>query len=330
MPDTLPKLLQEIHSVETPSELNSKLSNFESRIAAILSASPDQKNYYVNHTGRELYRKLYNFGLSHLISYSYDSGFRPNLPEWIPSSLTNLLGWYDASDSSTITKNPSNVVTGWSDKSSNNNDLTPFNDPVTESSTQNSLNVIELDGDDYFQKTSFANPLSGDLQVFIVCKPDVINSTTDGLIAQDAVDRDWQLDSGNSSEFRGRLRVLNQTTNTTGVGSTAITGFNVFCASFDWTNDKQYELRVNGSVLAGTSTPTYDNKIKSTADLLIFVNRLETQSPAGKIAEIVIYESPSDTERQKVEGHLAHKWGLESKLPSSHPYKKVSPFIFDV
>ena len=28
---------------------------------------------------------------------------------------------------------------------------------------------------------------------------------------------------------------------------------------------------------------------------------------------------------EKAEGYLAHKWGLESSLPSSHPYKTSAP-----
>ena len=28
---------------------------------------------------------------------------------------------------------------------------------------------------------------------------------------------------------------------------------------------------------------------------------------------------------EKAEGYLAHKWGLESNLPVSHPYKSSAP-----
>jgi hypothetical protein len=31
------------------------------------------------------------------------------------------------------------------------------------------------------------------------------------------------------------------------------------------------------------------------------------------------------THLTKAEGYLAHKWGLESSLPSSHPYKTSTP-----
>ena len=30
---------------------------------------------------------------------------------------------------------------------------------------------------------------------------------------------------------------------------------------------------------------------------------------------------PDDTDRQKVEGYLAWKWGLQASLDASHPYK---------
>jgi len=47
---------------------------------------------------------------------------------------------------------------------------------------------------------------------------------------------------------------------------------------------------------------------------------------AGDIAEIVILNSdPTSGERRKIEGYLAHKWGLASKLPSTHPFKNYAP-----
>ena len=44
------------------------------------------------------------------------------------------------------------------------------------------------------------------------------------------------------------------------------------------------------------------------------------------IAEIVFYQSAlSLSNRQLIEGYLAHKWGLTSSLPNDHPYKSTSP-----
>ena len=47
---------------------------------------------------------------------------------------------------------------------------------------------------------------------------------------------------------------------------------------------------------------------------------------AGSIAEIIAYDRDlSNGVRQKLEGYLAHKWGLESSLPSTHAYAVGKP-----
>ena len=44
------------------------------------------------------------------------------------------------------------------------------------------------------------------------------------------------------------------------------------------------------------------------------------------MAEIVAYDRAlSDGVRQKIEGYLAHKWGLDNKLSSAHSYKVAKP-----
>jgi hypothetical protein len=47
---------------------------------------------------------------------------------------------------------------------------------------------------------------------------------------------------------------------------------------------------------------------------------------AGSLAEFVIVSGVvSPTTRQRIEGYLAHKWGLTANLPADHPYKTVGP-----
>jgi len=75
---TLQELLQYVHSIPTPEELESELDSIRTDIDnAITAGGSFQENYYKNHTGRELFRKLHNFGLEHLIFDDYDGGFRP-------------------------------------------------------------------------------------------------------------------------------------------------------------------------------------------------------------------------------------------------------------
>jgi hypothetical protein len=51
-----------------------------------------------------------------------------------------------------------------------------------------------------------------------------------------------------------------------------------------------------------------------------------TQFGDKYISEIICCPANlSTTDRQKVEGYLAHKWGLTANLPAGHPYKNVAP-----
>lgn len=47
----------------------------------------------------------------------------------------------------------------------------------------------------------------------------------------------------------------------------------------------------------------------------------------GEIAEMIYMVDPTLLEIQKIEGYAAHKYDLESYLPSDHPYKSAAPTI---
>ena len=49
---------------------------------------------------------------------------------------------------------------------------------------------------------------------------------------------------------------------------------------------------------------------------------------AGNIAEVIVFSKfVGEEERQKIEGYLAHKYGLLGNLPASHPYKTAVPTV---
>lgn len=73
----LQELNNAIHSA-SKTELQANLATWKSQIKSILTtATEEQEHYFTNHTGRELFRKLYNFDLAAEIKDEYDSGFRP-------------------------------------------------------------------------------------------------------------------------------------------------------------------------------------------------------------------------------------------------------------
>jgi hypothetical protein len=69
---------------------------------------------------------------------------------------------------------------------------------------------------------------------------------------------------------------------------------------------------VGRGFIIGGSVETPSNTVKYTSNT--------------NINEIIIFEDNlSDEVRQKVEGYLAHKWGLTANLPADHHWKAVAP-----
>ena len=62
--------------------------------------------------------------------------------------------------------------------------------------------------------------------------------------------------------------------------------------------------------------------------LYLGANSTGGQAWGGDIAELVLVsDTVSDSDRQKLEGYLAWKWGLEGNLDGSHPYASAPPTV---
>ena len=56
------------------------------------------------------------------------------------------------------------------------------------------------------------------------------------------------------------------------------------------------------------------------------MGRYSTYHYEGTLYEILIYNTDLSVDRrQKIEGYLAHKWGIPMNLPNGHPYKSSAP-----
>jgi autotransporter-associated beta strand protein len=86
---------------------------------------------------------------------------------------------------------------------------------------------------------------------------------------------------------------------------------------------KVVEFASNGGAFTTTSVPKTDLR---TSTRYLELGAGNGTSTAGYIGEVLIFTSLiSDDERQKAEGYLAWKWGLEDDLEGSHPYKSAVP-----
>lgn len=65
-----------------------------------------------------------------------------------------------------------------------------------------------------------------------------------------------------------------------------------------------------------------------TAALMAVGNDNSGNKLDGVVGEVVVGNSTlSDADRERIEGYLAHKWGLTSSLPAGHTYKNAAPTI---
>jgi hypothetical protein len=91
----------------------------------------------------------------------------------------------------------------------------------------------------------------------------------------------------------------------------------------------QIGVRVDGTN-AFTPVNDYDNSLQTNQQLRLMRNR-SSQELDGKLGEFFAVANIPGTSGTdlthliKAEGYLAHKWGLESSLPSDHAYKNSAP-----
>ena len=233
------------------------------------------------------------------------------------SKMSGLKLWLDASDTSTITHS-SNAVSGWDDKSGNGFQLQSFGDPSTGTRSLDGKNVIDFDGDDYFESAT-GYPTGNDFSFLMVAGIDAIDHVSDSIfcIRQSTAQPSFQIDAEDASAFKIRFQQTDMGTAKT-FATTAKHGPSIYEFVFkDSTN--LLEVFLNGSSLgttAYTAVPNQSNK------LLIFANRDTHQRPDGFVGEMIgVSTALSNTNREKLEGYLAHKWGLTGSLSNDHPYK---------
>jgi hypothetical protein len=240
------------------------------------------------------------------------------------NNLSDIKLWLDASDTSTITHS-SNAVSHWNDKSGNNFHHTPgLGSPTTNTQLVHGKNVIAFDGNDGLSLTnaSLGNLINGtnnDMAVFVV----FLNSLDSGH-------KPFRLSqaSGNNSSFElgtqyneNQMRTIfyNSSGENDGVDGNIelINQTLMLQGGYDGSLVKQF---VNGTEFTGGLGNNGIGTI-SGANVSKIGEGLN-----GHIAEIIALDNwTTSATRQKIEGYLAHKWGLTSNLPSGHPYKHGHP-----
>jgi hypothetical protein len=240
---------------------------------------------------------------------------------WTPENLPGLSAWYDAADATTITAS-GGAVSQWNDKSGNGKHLTQATStrrPATGTRTVNGLNVLDFDGGDVLLNASFAHS-SLNVSYLQVFQSDRTGSGTGTFIgfgratANDGYFRNESASDtlrgyGQRNPNQGEV-YFNQDTNPH-IVSYVKTGTSSQDA---WQDGTKGAERTTAMTTFTSQRLSIGGKMDETA----FVD--------GFVAETLFFASSlSADDREKLEGYLAHKWGLAANLPAGHPYKSGPP-----
>lgn len=236
------------------------------------------------------------------------------LPLWTPAALGAPLAlWLDANDASTITLNGS-TVSQWGDKSGNGRNAvqaTAATQPVYSATSFNGKPTLTWDGIDDAMQISMSLPAT-DINLFAVLAPDVVTQNDyifDIPTVRRVFSTSGQIFSGSWLPSAAPITA----------GGQRLYGFTTGPA-----NQITYSDGTAISTLSALSAAVVDGSVG-------LGNRNISGGSFGldgNMSELVFVSGTLSTlDRQKLEGYLAWKWGLQANLPVGHPYKDTPPTI---
>ncbi len=257
----------------------------------------------------------------------------PVTPPWTPSQITTAL-WLDAADASTFTFSSGTTVNNWTSKSGgyvltqSDNAKRP-----SRSGSVNGLPAVVFDGGDGMSVANFDHRSAGQQASFFAVF--TASSGGDQFLLEHTADTNV-----NSGAFNLARNSTNQ------VGFTKYSAGPVRYATFETTGTvttlpKVFVGTMNGTLStnenfgwldgdgAGGRFSNQDTNANFLNATLFLGSRNNTSLFLnGQICEVGIIPSVVSTDtRQRIEGYLAWKWGLEANLPAGHPYENSAPTL---
>jgi hypothetical protein len=244
---------------------------------------------------------------------------QPPLP--LPFKAPGLVLWFDGADPLADNKPPTegSKINVWNDKSGKNKNSTSVNGNPTFSKKG-----IVFDGNSYFNLPDSSLPSGDSSYTFYVVCTFTNNGGQPGLIGSG--DPNNGVGSFLTIHLEGTtfMTAWNGRNLNMGLGIPANT---LLIHTSSYSKGGERKLGLNG-IIRRTDIP---GPRASTTNLNILGRGTNVGNMTGTISEILVYDtSHSDMQRELIEGYLAEKWGLASKLPVSNPYYKPLLVPFDL
>ena len=280
-----------------------------------------------------------NLATSHPYANSFNNpGYFGNLGTSIIQSVqfsntlpvtTGLALWLDAADSATIQFSSGANVSNWRDKSGNGRNMTTQgNSSFLNYTIYNNFNSIFFNNPSvnnvYMANSNFPNPASA--TIFIVFASLNISQTWNFIYS-------WR--PPNSSTYLPGLRVKQSNSNAEfyltwfgqGVGSyPVVTSGNrtLLFNNYINTTNTPINISINGGSI---NSQNIGQTINQTVNEFNLGADLGGNYANMYVNEVIMYSNVlSITQRQQVESYLAWKWGLQTNLPTTHPYYNNATF----
>jgi Ca2+-binding RTX toxin-like protein len=221
--------------------------------------------------------------------------------------------WLDAADASTITDAGGGAVSGWADKSGNDNHttmLTGTKQPTLTTNSVNGLNSLTFDGGDVLTAADSASlDISGNQLFFIsVVTPTQIGGSGDLIINKES-----------SYEVAARSSDIEAAVETADGGSWAwggnMTAYSAETRAYGFNhNNTQWNFYTDGALIE-TIVPAGNEvgNITPSNNLLSIGGRSNGGNPSydGQMSEILLFDKTlSAADLQQIQTYLAEKWGL--------------------
>jgi hypothetical protein len=266
---------------------------------------------------------------------------------WTPADITTAL-WLDAADVGTVTES-GGLVSQWGDKSGNGFNLAQAASTSRPAYVSNQLDgkpIIRNVSQNFLERSNV--PILKDVAqgwiVAVVKYPAggvpggnngpviyaSVGTSTGTRGTRMSLIQSAQANTSNIGLGARRLDSDSFATLATSTPRSAVEGFwAIIIGNVDyqaaqanhWTNGSQ-DITSQSILTAGNSSNTNAQTVR------IFTAVFGSVSDNTELAEALILEgSVSPADRQRIEGYLAHKWGLTANLPNDHPYKTAAPTV---
>jgi hypothetical protein len=248
-----------------------------------------------------------------------------------PSMIGSNLIWFDADDPGVLFKAGTTVVS-WQNKGTVSISERSNTGTVSAGLTvKNNRNVITFPGNSYLVSDSFSIPDSEKTAFMVYERPSYNYNSASFTFLRPYPSAGQQ--SSNPSEFYYFMNVLQ---NTNYYNDSIVTVIGGYDYSINATVNAYPNVLQLNSLIASGSTPGFWNAGSPTSFTSVYPQNYAdsfqyfmgaSNANVGKdLAEYLLFPvALGAVDRQSIEGYLAWKWGLQSNLPSSHPYSVYPP-----